>query len=317
MANPRETAFRIFADEFNRSTIKLEGTSEYSPNYVITPLGAKINRVFVVGVLTDVENLGTPEDPFFRAKVSDTTGHFFLSAGQYNPAAAAVLADIQFPTFVAVVGKVRTFEPEDGGFFVSVNPEVIKEVDEKTRDFWCVRSAKATKERIEAYLEADKMQKPDAEELENLGFSPQASEGAVLALEHYGNVDTNMYFRSMVSAVSTVLRDEEKKDLMDVPARNVGGEYMTSFDTPGEVDEQESQESPGAEMSDEELETAILAIIDEADSADLGADGGSWDDILRISGERKITREKLEETMGRLLDNGMIYEPVLGRMKKV
>lgn len=319
MGNPRETAFRILADEFNRSAVKLDGSGEYSPNYVVTPLGAKINRVFVVGVLTDVENLGTQEDPFFRAKVSDTTGHFFLSAGQYNPAAAAVLADISFPTFVAVVGKVRTFEPEDGGFFVSVNPEVIKEVDEKTRDYWCVKTAKATRERIEAYIEAEKMQKPDAEELIKLGFSAGTAEGAVLALEHYGSVDANMYFRSMVSAVSTVLRDDAKKEFIDMPARKVGGEYMTSFDTGPERDEKEKAEaeSDQQEISEEELDDMVLEMIDEADSQEPGADGGSWEKILALAGTRKIERDRLEDTMGRLLDKGLIYEPVLGRMKKV
>lgn len=312
MVNPREPAFRIFAEEFNRSNIKVEGVGEYSPNHVISPLGAKINRVFIVGVLTDVENLGEPDEPFFRAKVSDTTGHFFLSAGQYNPEATAALADMSFPTYVAVVGKVRTFEPEDGGFYVSVNPERIKEVDEKIREYWCVKTGKATKERIEAYLEAEKMAKPDKDELEKLGFSSMVSEGAILALEHYGSVDTDMYFRSMVSAVSTVLKKNGGEEIMAVPARDMDGEYRTSFDA-----EEEGETENAGGLSDDELDEIILNVIDEADSRDPNNDGGLWDDILKLSGNKKITREALEESMGRLLNKGSIYEPVLGRMKKV
>jgi len=313
MGNPREPAFRIFADEFNRSSIKVEGEGEYSPNHVISPLGAKINRIFIVGVLTDVENMGDPDEPFFRAKVSDTTGHFFLSAGQYNPAATAALADMSFPTYVAVVGKVRTFEPEDGGFYVSVNPEIIKEVDDKMREYWCVKTAKSTKERIEAYLEAEKMAKPDRAELEKLGFSSMVAEGAILALEHYGSVDTDMYFRSMVSAVSTVLKEKGDEGIMAAPVRDVDGEYRTSFDAEEEV----KTEDAGGGLSEDEQDDLILSIIDEADSLDPNNDGGLWDDILRLSGEKKITREALEESMGRLLNRGSIYEPVLGRMKKV
>ena len=313
MSNPREMAFRIFADEFNRSSIRIEGEGEYSPNYVISPLGAKINRVFIVGVLTDVENLGDPEDPFFRAKVSDTTGQFFLSAGQYNPGATRVLADISFPTFVAVIGKVRTFEPEDGGFFVSINPEVIKEVDENIRDYWCVKTGKATKERIEAYIEAEKMTKPNIEELIKLGFSRSVAEGAVLSLEHYGSVDTNMYFRSMVSALSTVLRKNKEEELIATPSREIEGEYRTSFES--EPVSMKEKEAPS--LAEEELDNLVLNIIEEIDSKDSNNDGALWNDILDISKMRKISREALEETMGRLLNKGLIYEPVIGRMKKV
>ena len=313
MSNPREMAYRIFADEFNRSAVKVEGEGEYSPNYVISPLGAKINRVFIVGVLTDVENLGSPDEPFFRAKVSDTTGHFYLSAGQYNPAATAVLADISFPAYVAVVGKVRSFEPEDGGFFVSVNPELIKEVDENLRDYWCVRTGKSTKERIEVYIEAEKMTKPEADELIKLGFTPAVAEGAILAIEHYGSVDTDMYFRNMVSALTTVLREKQSEEFTPTPSREINGEYLTSFES--ETKPQGSEDS--TEFSDEELDKIVLDIIEEVDSGDAGGDGALWDDILGISETKKIPRDSLEETMGRLLNKGLIYEPVIGRMKKV
>ena len=311
MSNPREMAIRIFADEFNRSSFKIEGEGEYSPNYVISPLGAKMNRVFIVGVLTDVENLGDPDDPFFRAKVSDTTGHFFLSAGQFNPAATTVLADISFPAYIAVIGKVRTFEPEDGGFFVSINPEVIKEVDANLRDYWCVKAGKATKERIEAYIEAEKMAKPTVDELVKLGFPRKVSEGAILSLEHYGSVDTDMYFRSMVSAVSTVLKKNKDESFMDAPAREVDGEFRTSFEAPPA--EKTDEPDPG----EEEMDALVLAIIEEIDSKDPNNDGALWNDILDTSKAKGVSREVLEETMGRLLNKGLIYEPVIGRMKKV
>ena len=41
----RETAWRVFAGEFNDSTVEIKGQGEMSPSYVVTPLGAKINRV--------------------------------------------------------------------------------------------------------------------------------------------------------------------------------------------------------------------------------------------------------------------------------
>jgi RPA family protein len=77
----REVGWRIFAGEFNDSTHVLSSDEERSPSYLISPLGAKINRVFAVGVITDLENLGSPTEPLWRARLRDPTGTFFISAG--------------------------------------------------------------------------------------------------------------------------------------------------------------------------------------------------------------------------------------------
>ena len=53
----REPAWRVFAAEYNDATIEIKGTGEKTPSYIVTPLGGKINRVYITGVLTDVENV--------------------------------------------------------------------------------------------------------------------------------------------------------------------------------------------------------------------------------------------------------------------
>ena len=50
--NARETAWRVFATELSASSLEIRATEEKSPSYVVSPLGAKINRVLVAGVLT-------------------------------------------------------------------------------------------------------------------------------------------------------------------------------------------------------------------------------------------------------------------------
>ncbi|MGQ0797240.1 MAG: RPA family protein, partial [Methanobacteriota archaeon] len=87
----REVAWRLFSGEFNDATLEVPGGGDRAPSYVVTPLGAKVNRVFVVGVVTDVENVGTDMQPMWRARVADPTGTFHLYAGQYQPEASAVL----------------------------------------------------------------------------------------------------------------------------------------------------------------------------------------------------------------------------------
>jgi len=56
----REVAYRIFAQELRDTAVALERDLEdvYAPQYVLSPTGAKINRVFVVGTLTEKEDIG-------------------------------------------------------------------------------------------------------------------------------------------------------------------------------------------------------------------------------------------------------------------
>ena len=149
----REVAWRVFAREYDDADFAFkEGEDERAPNYVATPTGAKINRLFVVGVLTEVERVG--EGDLLRARVSDPTGAFVVYAGQYQPDAVSFLADAETPEFVAVVGKARTYEPEDSDdVYTSIRPEEINVVDAETRDRWNVETARETLRRIEATRE--------------------------------------------------------------------------------------------------------------------------------------------------------------------
>jgi hypothetical protein len=58
-APKREVARRVFAREFNDAnhTFK-ESEDDRAPVYVLLPTGARANRVFVVGTLTETEDIG-------------------------------------------------------------------------------------------------------------------------------------------------------------------------------------------------------------------------------------------------------------------
>jgi RPA family protein len=152
-APTREVARRVFAREFNDAhfTFK-ESDDERAPLYALLPTGEQTNRVFLVGTLTETEDIGDDSE-YWRGRVVDPTGTFFVYAGQYQPDAASQLRELETPTYVAVVGKPRTYETEDGSVNVSVRPESITQVDEATRDRWVVETAERTMERIEAFDE--------------------------------------------------------------------------------------------------------------------------------------------------------------------
>ena len=149
----REVARRAFAREFNdaRSTFK-ESDDERAPVYLLLPTGERANRVFVVGTLTETEDVGD-ESEYWRGRVVDPTGTFFVYAGQYQPEAAGVLRDTEPPAYVAVVGKPRTYETDDGTVNVSVRPESVTVVDARTRDRWVVETAEKTLARLERFAD--------------------------------------------------------------------------------------------------------------------------------------------------------------------
>jgi len=184
----REVAYRLFAAEYDDADLSYsESDEERAPNYVVTPSGARVNRLFVVGVLTEVESVS---EDYLRARVVDPTGPFVVYAGQYQPEAMGFLETADPPTFVAVTGKARTFQPDDADrVYTSIRPESINEVDAATRDRWVVQAADATIDRVARAAEA-KASGLEGDVLEAslaaAGVEEGLASGIPTALAHYG-----------------------------------------------------------------------------------------------------------------------------------
>ncbi|WP_135824903.1 RPA family protein [Halorussus ruber] len=148
----REVARRVFAGEFNDATHTFkESDEERAPLYALLPTGERANRIFIVGTLTETEDVGEDSE-YWQGRVVDPNGDpFFVYAGQYQPEAASMLRELEPPAYVAITGKPRTYETDDGNVNVSVRPESITQVDADTRDRWVVETAEQTLDRIEAF----------------------------------------------------------------------------------------------------------------------------------------------------------------------
>ena len=142
----REVARRVFAKELMNSTYPIPGKGEKSPVYVLTPLGLKCNRVFIIGVLTEKEERGE-EGNIYRIRILDQTGSFIGYVGRYQPEAYEALEEIEPFTLVAVTAKVRVFEGQSGKL-VTLRPETISVSDPESRDYWVIETAIHTLERI-------------------------------------------------------------------------------------------------------------------------------------------------------------------------
>jgi len=312
----RQTAWRIFAGEFNDSIVEIKGEGEMTPSYVITPLGAKVNRVFVIGVLTDVETISEGGD-LVRAHISDPTGVFTLYSGQYQQDVTDALRDIEVPAFVAVIGKARTYTPEEGGLYLSIRPEKIMEVTADIRDKWIIETCKSTKDRIEAVFEAMQMNESGLKELKKLGFSKDLAEGIVTALENYQNVDLKKYVSLIQESLQYLKPGKEplpdtKIEEHSEEEKELAVEKQTKKkEKKPEKKSEDKKEEEKEDNSFEEIEKTVLETIKEIE----GEDGAAWDLITEKCEKEGLDKDSIEEALTSLMDKGLIYEPL--RLPKI
>ena len=224
----REVAYRLFAAEFEDSTVSYsESDEERAPNYVITPTGGRVNRLFLVGVLTETERVGGEQ---IRGRVVDPTGAFVAYAGQYQPDELAFLDRADPPAFLAVTGKARTFSPEDSDrVYTSVRPEAIREVDAETRDRWVVRTAEQTLDRVgtmASALRSELRGEPLRDRLVEAGVEPGLASGVALAVEHYGTSSAYLQAlrRTALEALRVVAGERDEVDRFDLAPGEGGTE---------------------------------------------------------------------------------------------
>ena len=181
----REPARRVFSAELRECRYQFkESEDEKSPTFVLLPSGERCNRIFLVGTLTEKQRQGD-QNIFYRGRVVDPTGTFFIMAGSYQPEAMQQLAKIDTPAFVAIIGKPNLYQTPDGAFLVSVRVESITVVDKETRDLWVLDTAARTLDRVEA-------------------MATGQSVDITKALEQYPNVDRAVFRKMAYDALAQI-----------------------------------------------------------------------------------------------------------------
>ncbi|SFS07692.1 hypothetical protein SAMN05216559_3270 [Halomicrobium zhouii] len=291
-AGRREVAWRLFAAEFDDADYSYsQSDEERAPNYVVTPTGARVNRLFVVGVLTEIE---TVSEDYLRARVVDPTGPFVIYAGQYQPDALAFLEQVEPPTFVAVTGKARTYQPDDSDqVFTSVRPESISEVEAATRDRWVVQTAEQTSNRVARMAEA-KHSGLSGDELQTALEAHDVEEGLAagipLALDHYGTTgDYLAAVRQTALDAARVVADEiDEAESLDVLPGQGGDDAIADLvERPIDVDTLGTGDDAGDETVDEEP----TASESEENAAEAGAGNGSAIGTAESSSQADSTPE--------------------------
>ena len=301
--NARETAWRVFATELNSSTLEIKATEEKMPSYIISPLGAKINRVLISGVLTEKENVGSEEEPMWRGRVQDVSGSFFINIGKFQPEASAAIADLEAPCFIAAVGRVRAYTTDDGRTFITVRPEHIVKIDKKIRNDWILETAKSTWKRLKDTKKVLGMGDATEKDLIDAGMSPVEAFGITYALDNYGNLpDSTLYLKTIQAALRMLL-----------PDRNVDLGFPEDLsDEPDEIEIPENGNAGGNNAA--QLEDMILNLLEELDTDGKGA---PREELERRAEAEGISSIELEEVSNTLMDKGLVYEPNLRYLKRI
>ena len=305
--NAREIAYRVFASELSGSSLEYKGDDEAAPAFLITALGLAVNRVFVAGKLTEKTMKGTDSEPVWNAVVKDVTGNFYLQAGRFQPEAASAIADIDESDepYVGVVAKIRTWTNDEGKTYVNLRPERVTVIDEATYKAWLLDAAKDLWRRLNLVKTALSFPEASVSELETKGMTHAEADSIVRALDHYDRPESQRYMGILQSAFRFIL-----------PGRDIDfGLPESTDDYRDELPEAKSEPaSDDSGMDGFDKKEFILGLVEELDSNTKGA---SRSEIEARASDRGISSEEVETLLDELMDEGQIYEPNLGYMRKI
>ena len=298
----RQSAVRIFANEFRDASLPEEGSGEYDPSFIITKIGAKVNRALVCGVIDRVERREGENGPNYSAHIRDPTGTHLFNVASFQPELHPDFEELmaRYETgdrfLLALVGKARWFETEDGGIFTSFRAEEFTIIDKECYTNWLVQTADATLRRIDAHassLESDLT--PAA--LEAAGVPSDLVEGMILARGHYGEFDSETYRVGVLQALSTATGKTSVIEEASEPEVPPTLEQTTP--------------EPAAQQAPVEPSDAVDAIIETIRSRDAGQ-GVDYNDIVAALVNAGHSREAAEDAIDSARDQGEVMEPRFG-----
>ena len=319
----REVAWRVFAREFNAATVEFPGEEQYAPTYLLSPLGAMINRVYITGVLTECENIGTDLEPLWRGRVSGPTDVFYISAGQYQPKAAQILSGLEVPALIGIVGKSRTYSPDDLTTYVSVRVELVKKITQELRDYWVLEACQSLNYRLGCMVEALRMEPPETNKLKALGYSKTIADGVIEAINQFGSVEVQQYGQLLINTLKElslevdiesplqqpVLEGEINKELAELHADIVPTSDINQME--GEKSSDDEQKEPDPDVLENLVFEIITSLVDE------NPEGVDYEEVQAKAAEHGLERPAVEEFISSLIDKGVIYEPSIGVFKAV
>ncbi len=314
MVQRREPGVLVLAKELSAAIEKHVENREYSPTYLISEIGAKLSRVLIGGVLDQLENRGTDDDPFYTARVIDPNGDFYyLQAGQYNPEGAVALSKLEAGVPILCVGKVRARTPEDSErTYVSVQPESIRAVSMDEVSHWAVKACDKLNNRINANKAFDN----DEDALKKANLTSREMDGLELSKEFYPTIAVENYQALLFDCLTRLAGG----DVAVPETTNFTGEFE-----PAKTSAEPKKDEPEVKKETEEVveEKVQTDVSDDNESKVLGlikkmdeGDGIYYDDLGIAISMEGIDGPMLDEILDSLTDQGLIFQPRFNHYKE-
>lgn len=299
----------MLASEFSDSTLNQQGSGEFDPMFIITKLGAKVNRVIVAGMLERLDPRETSNgSTLWQGQLRDPSGLHFFSVGDYAPESMRELT-IQLSSriedgesiMLLMTAKARYFQNEEGAVYTSLRPEEAAIVTREVYRNWLVSACKGMLERMDMQEKTISLEKT-TNALEAAGIPENMREGLLLAGEHYGEIDTEPYRLNIMNALDIA------EDKIPSFTPNSTPKSQASL----EIEEQEiTQDEAPASDGEVDLNQVLLDLISRLDQGE----GVDFDTLLSNAAARGHDRDASEAALDDLTEDGTVHEPRFGWFK--
>jgi len=306
----RQSAIRIFAQEYSDSNLPLEGVGEYAPSFIITKLGAKVNRALFGGVIDRFERREGDNGPTYSGHLRDATGgvHRFQIAPfqpELHADAEELLARFESGDrfLMMMIGRARWFESDDGGIFTSFRAEEFTTVERSVYVNWLVEASAATLRRLDAYnLSLDS--ENTNESLKSAGVPADLIEGMILAKNHYSSFDPENYKVGVLQSLSMALSSNSEIEQIITST-----EESTMLEAPENSPQMKNDAVKSDSKPTGDVDDVILDVIRSSSNPD----GMPYDSIVLACVEAGFSRESSEDAIEDLRDiKCEIIEPRFG-----
>ena len=303
----RQTAIRLLAQELSDSTLLRQGSGEFDPAFVITKLGAKVNRILATGLLERIEQRDTTAGPMWNGRLRDTSGLFFFTIGNFQSEELHLVAEeisalheTGEPILLLIVGKSSLRTTEDGGIFTGIRPEEIIVIDKQIYTKLLLDSVDATMRRIHYHNESMSLD-PTEISYTKAGIPDDLREGLLIAREHYDDVDSEVYALSVMRALDVADGGDNTSQSNGIPISSSKEDIKSK-----KAVNNEKTYSP------EEINEIIADIIEKRDQGQ----GVEYDTIMSNCEARGFERGPVEEVLDQMCEKEILIEEQFGWYKK-
>ena len=304
--SPRQPAWHMLASEFGESSLHEKGSGEFDPSFVITKLGAKVNRLIVAGLIERLEPRETANgSTLYQGQLRDPSGLHYFSVGDYaTETMREMVIDLAAriesgeSLMLLMVAKARWFQNEEGSVYTSLRPEEACIISPSVYREWLAKACEQTLIRLDAQQKAASLE-ANRESLAEAGIPEHLIDGLILAKPHYGEFDSEMYRFNIMQALDIIENKDVVREKPPAKAESVETESANSVD-----------ESNSSDESD--LKQTLLELIDALDQGE----GVDFDTLLSNAAARGHERDDAEAMLDELSDGGEVHEPRFGWFKR-